>query len=85
MEQSKADPCVFRKIIDGHVEPALAAHVDNIIVLMGGPREACDDLHKTLVTSFATNNLGKLSCTRWLRFQASLGIRNVGGYSDCFC
>ena len=30
-ELSKADPCVFRKVVDGEVEMAVVVHVDNIL------------------------------------------------------
>ena len=30
-EQAKADPCVFRKVVDGEVEMVVAVHVDNIL------------------------------------------------------
>ena len=30
-EQAKADPCVFRKVIDGEAEMVVVAHVDDII------------------------------------------------------
>ena len=30
-EQSKVDPCVFRKVVDGEVEMVMVAHVDDIL------------------------------------------------------
>ena len=39
MEQYRADPCVYRKIVEG-------VHVDDILV--SGEKEACEELHHTL-------------------------------------
>ena len=30
-DQSKADPCVFRKVVDGEAEMVLVVHVDDIL------------------------------------------------------
>ena len=30
-EQSKADPCVFRKVVDGEAEMVVVVHVDDIL------------------------------------------------------
>ena len=32
MEQCRADPCVYRKIVEGVVKPILVVHVDDILV-----------------------------------------------------
>ena len=32
MEQSKADPCVFRKVVDGEVTLIVCVHVDDLAV-----------------------------------------------------
>ena len=32
MEQSKADPCVFRKVVDGEVTLIICVHVDDLAV-----------------------------------------------------
>ena len=39
MEQCRADPCVYRKIVEG-VKLILVVHVDDILV--SGEKEACD-------------------------------------------
>ena len=30
-EKAKADPCVFRKVVDGEAEMVVAVHVDDIL------------------------------------------------------
>ena len=60
MEQCRADPCVYRKNVEGVVKLILAAHVDDI--LDSGEKEACDELHHTLNKIFLNENLGKM---RW--------------------
>ena len=51
MEQYHADPCIYRKIVEG-------VHVDDILV--SGEKEACEELHHTLNENFPTENLGEL-------------------------
>ena len=58
MEQCRADPCVYRKIVEGVVKPILVVHVDDILV--SGEKEACDELHHTLNENFPTENFGEL-------------------------
>ena len=58
MEQCRADPCVYRKIVEGVVKLILVVHVDDILV--SGEKEACDELHHTLNRNFPTENLGEL-------------------------
>ena len=58
MEQCKADPCVFRRIVDGVVVLILVVHVDDILV--GGKKDACDELHSILNQKFPTTNLGEV-------------------------
>ena len=58
MEQCRADPCVYRKTVEGVVELILVVHVDDILV--SGKKEACDELHHTLNENFPTENLGEL-------------------------
>ena len=59
MEQCRADPCVYRKIVEGVVKPILVVHVDDILV--SGGKEVCDELHHTLNGNFPTENLGELT------------------------
>ena len=56
MEQCRADPCVYRKIVEGVVKLILVVHVDGILV--SGEKEACEELHHTLNEHFHTENLG---------------------------
>ena len=58
MEQCRADPCVYRKIVEGVVKLIFVVHVDDIIV--SGEKEACEELHHTLNENFPTENLGEL-------------------------
>ena len=59
MEQCKADPCVFRKIVNGVVVLVLAVHVDDMAV--AGPRDEVDKLLVTLNEDFTTVDLGRLT------------------------
>ena len=58
MEQCRAEPCEYRKILEGVMELILVVHVDDILV--SGEKEACDELHHTLNDKFPTKNLGEL-------------------------
>ena len=58
MEQCRADPCVYRKIVDEVVGLILVVHVDDILV--SGKKEASDELHYTPNKNFPTENLGEL-------------------------
>ena len=49
MEQCRADPCVYRKIVEGVVKLILVVHVDDIIV---SEKEVCNELHRTLNENF---------------------------------
>ena len=59
MEQSRADPCVFRMVMDGKVELIMAVHVDDIVIARSD--KTCRDSHAALITKFPTNNLGELT------------------------
>ena len=58
-EQSKADPCIFRKVIDGVVVMIVGVYVDDLLV--GGSEEDCESLLASLNKTFPTNDLGE--CT----------------------
>ena len=58
MEQCRADPCVYRKIVEGVVKLNLVVHVDDILV--SGEKEAYHELRHTLNENFPTENLGEL-------------------------
>ena len=66
MEQCRADPCVYRKIVEGVVKLVLVVHVDDILV--SGEKEACDESHHTLNKNFPTENLGELNGQTGVRF-----------------
>ena len=59
MEQCRADPCVFRMVVDGKVELIMAVHVDDIVI--AGSDKACRDFYAALNTKLPTNNLGELT------------------------
>ena len=58
MERCRADPCVYRKIVEAVVKLILEVHVDDILV--SGEKEVCDELHHTLNENFPTETLGEL-------------------------
>ena len=59
VEQCSTDPCVFRMVVDGHVELIMAIHVDDIVI--AGSDEVCRDFHAALSSKSPTNNLGELT------------------------
>lgn len=59
MEQCKADPCVFRKIVKGVVVLVLAVHVDDMA--LAGPKDEVEKLLVTLNEDFTTVDLGELT------------------------
>ena len=58
MEQCRADPCVYRKVVEGVVKLILVVHVDDILV--SGEKEACDGQHHIQNEKIPTENLGEL-------------------------
>ncbi|CAM9312748.1 unnamed protein product [Ascophyllum nodosum] len=59
-EQCKADPCIFRKIVDGVVVMIIGVYVDGLLV--GGSQEYFESLLLlSLNKKFSTNDLGE--CT----------------------
>ena len=58
MEQCRADPCVYRNIVEEVVKLILVVHVDDILV--SAEKEVCYELHHTLNENFPTENLGEL-------------------------
>ena len=58
-EQCKADPCIFRKVVDGVVVMIVGVHVDNLLV--AGWEEGCESLLASFNKKFPTNDLGE--CT----------------------
>ena len=58
-EQCKADPCIFRKIVDGVVVMIVGVYLDNLLI--GWSEEDCESLLASLNKTFPTNNL-----IRWM-------------------
>ena len=58
-EQCKADPCIFRKVVDGVVVMIVGVYVSDMLI--GGSEEDCQSLLASLYNTFPTNNLGE--CT----------------------
>ena len=58
MGQCRADPCVYKKFVEGVVKLIIVVHVDDILV--SGEKEECHELHHTLNENFLTENLGEL-------------------------
>ena len=58
-EQCKADPCIFRKIVNGFVVMIIVVYVDDLQV--GGSQEDCESLLSPLNKTFPTNGSGE--CT----------------------
>ena len=58
MEQCRADPCVYRKIVARVVKLILVIDVDDILV--SGEKKVCSELHHTINENFPTENLGEL-------------------------
>ena len=79
MEQCKAEPCVFRKIIKNKVTLMVGVYVDDIIV--SGEQDLCDEFFNQLKQRFPVKNLGNSRCTPIARSsvtrtrESSKGIR----------
>ena len=56
-EQFKADPCIFREIVDGVIAMIIGVYVDNLLV--GGSQEDCESLMLSLNKKFPKNGLGE--------------------------
>ena len=63
-EQSKADACIFRKVVDGVLVMIVGVYVDDLLV--GGSEEDCESLLASLNKKFSTNDLGE--CTWYDRY-----------------
>ena len=62
MEQCKAEPCVFRKIIKNELSLMVGVHVDDIIV--SGEQDVRNEFFGQLKQRFPMKNLGELKmCT----------------------
>ena len=67
MEQWKAEPCVFRKIIKYEVLLMVGVHVDDIIV--SGEHVLCDEFLSQLKQRFPVKNLGELKMYTGCAFE----------------
>ena len=67
MEQCKAEPCVFRKIIKNEVSLTVGVHVDDIIV--SGDQDLCDEFFSQLKHRFPVKNLGELKMYTGCAFE----------------
>ena len=56
-EQCKADPYIFRKVVDGVVVMIVGVYVDDLLV--GGSEEDCESLLASLNKKFPINDLGE--------------------------
>ena len=59
-EQYKADPCIFRKVVEGVVVMIVGVYVDDLLV--GGSEEDCESLLASLNKKFPSNDLGQCTC-----------------------
>ena len=60
MEQCKAEPCIFRKMINNKVSLMVGAYVDDIIV--SGEQDMCDKFFDQLRQRFPAKPSGNLRC-----------------------
>ena len=67
MEQGKAEPCVFRKIIKNEVSLMVGVHVDDIVV--SGDQDLCDEFFSQLKQRFLVKNLGELKMYTGCAFE----------------
>ena len=67
MEQCKAEPCVFRKIIKNEVSLMVGVHVDDIIV--SGEKYLCDEFFSQLKQRFPVKTLGELKMYTGCAFE----------------
>ena len=58
LEQCKAEPCVFCRLVNGKVELMVGIHVGDIFVL--GEKGACDKFLEELRQRFVVKNQGEL-------------------------
>ena len=60
LEQSKAAPCVFRKVVDGEVTLIVCVNVDDLAVTAKN-KNTFDDIYAQLKYKFSVNDMGDLS------------------------
>ena len=59
-EQSKADPCVFRKVVDGEVTLIVCVHFDDLAVV-AKEKYTFDAFYAQLKDEFPVNDMGDIS------------------------
>jgi len=57
MEQSKADPCLFFKVVDGEVTLIVCIYLDDLVVA-AKEKEVSDALYSQLLEKFPVNDMG---------------------------
>ena len=60
-EQAKADPCVFRKVVDGEAEMVVAVHVDDILA-HAKDQATMDRFAAELRQKFKLKDMGNTGC-----------------------
>ena len=60
MEQSKADPCMSRKVVDGEVTLIVCVHVDDLAVT-AKDKGTCDAFYSQLKEEIPVTDMGDLS------------------------
>ena len=60
IEQSKADPCVFRRVVNGEVDIIVCADVDDLAVVAKN-KYTFDAFYVQLKEEFSVNDVGYLS------------------------
>ena len=69
IEQCKAEPCAFGKIIKNEVLLMVGVHVDDIIV--SGQQIICEEVFGQLTRRFPVKNLGNSRCTLVARLSVT--------------
>ena len=67
LEQYKAEPCVFRRLVDDRVALMVGVHVDDIVV--SGKEDDCNKFLEELRQRFPVKNEGELSVYTSCAFQ----------------
>ena len=85
-DQAKADPCVFRKVVDGEAEMVVVVHVDDILAHVKD-QATMDRFAAELVQKFKLNDMGDagsyMGChitrrkVRELKFDQHLYVESV--------
>ena len=78
MEQSKADPCVFRRVVDGEVTLTVCVHFDDLAVAAKG-KDTIDAFYAQLKDEFPVSKMGDLSWYLGCAFESDnmLGVMKM--------